>query len=233
MLFSETTYKDNPFLTQAYIDAIESYRTRNPWRWNIYGLGNWGNDPEGLVFTNWRKEEFNPQELIASGLKRRSGMDIGWIDPSAIVNTIYDEANKTIYVYQEFYASGKTLDELAAQLDKMEMRHQKCYVDSADPRAIDFFRRKGFNTVPCVKGQGSVEAGISFLQNLTIIVLPSCVNVINELENFAYIKDKKTEKYSEKMDHTFSHSIDAIRYAYSDIYTARSLKTFNISLLGL
>jgi len=30
MLFSETTYKDNPFLTQAYIDAIESYKTRNP-----------------------------------------------------------------------------------------------------------------------------------------------------------------------------------------------------------
>ena len=40
MYFSETTYKDNPFLSSEYIAAIESFQTRNPWRWNIYGLGN-------------------------------------------------------------------------------------------------------------------------------------------------------------------------------------------------
>lgn len=40
MYFSETTYKDNPFLSTEYIAAIESFKTRNPWRWNIYGLGN-------------------------------------------------------------------------------------------------------------------------------------------------------------------------------------------------
>lgn len=30
LYFSETTYKDNPFLSQEYVDAIESYKTRNP-----------------------------------------------------------------------------------------------------------------------------------------------------------------------------------------------------------
>ena len=30
LFFSETTYKDNPFLSEEYIAAIESYRDRNP-----------------------------------------------------------------------------------------------------------------------------------------------------------------------------------------------------------
>jgi len=233
LYFSETTYKDNPFLREEYIEAIESYRERNPWRWNIYGLGNWGNDPEGLVFNNWRAEEFKIADLIASGYKRRTGSDLGWIDPTTIVDTFYDEAGKRIYVFNEFYASGKQLDEVAAQMEKMELRHQKIYMDASEPRSIDFFRRKGFNTVACIKGPDSVEAGISFLQNLEIIVLPKCKNLINELENFSYIKDKKTEKYTDKMTHEFSHAIDGLRYAYSDIYSNKKLRTFDKKLLGI
>jgi len=228
-----TTYKCNEWLGPEDISLFEEMRKRNPRRYLVEGEGEWGMDPEGLVFQNWHKESFNPVELVKQGLKRRSGMDVGWTDPSAIVNTLYDEENKKVYIYQEFYAPGKTLEELAKAMELMELKHQKCYVDAADPRAIDYFHRQGFNTIPCAKGQGSVEAGISFLQDMELIVHPNCVNVINELENFCYLKDKKTDKYSEKMDHTFSHSIDAIRYAYSDIYTNKKLKTFNISKLGL
>ena len=196
-------------------------------------MGNWGNDPEGLVFTNWRKEEFDPVALITSGCKRRTGSDLGWIDPTTIVDSLYDEAAGRIYVFNEFYATGKQLDEVAAVMEKMELKHQKIYMDAAEPRSIEFFRRKGFNTVACIKGPDSVEAGISFLQNLEIIVLPKCKNLINELENFSYIKDKKTDRYSDKMTHEFSHAIDGLRYAYSDIYTNRKLKTFDRKLLSI
>lgn len=186
-----------------------------------------------MVFTNWRAEDFNLQDLLASGLKRRTGSDLGFIDPTTIVDTLYDEQNKRIYVFNEFYAVGKQLDEIAEAMDKMELRHQKIYMDAAEPRSIEFFRRKGFNTVACIKGPDSVEAGISFLQNLDIVVLPKCKNLISELENFQYIKDKKTDRYSEKMTHEFSHAIDGLRYAYSDIYTNRKLKTFDRKLLNI
>lgn len=215
------------------METIESYRERNPWRWNVYGLGNWGNDPEGLVFTNWRKEEFDLQHLLSLGLQRRTGSDLGFVDPTTIVDSLYDEVNKRVYVFNEFYSSGKQLDEIAEAMKSMELSHQKIYMDAAEPRSIDFFRRKGFNTVPCIKGPDSVEAGISFLQNLEIIVLPKCKNLINELENFSYIKDKKTEKYTDKMTHEFSHAIDGLRYAYSDIYTNKKLRTFDKKLLGI
>jgi phage terminase large subunit len=36
-------------------------------------------------------------------------------------------------------------------------------MDSAEPRSIDFFKRKGINAVPCIKGAGSVNSRIAFL----------------------------------------------------------------------
>lgn len=54
-----------------------------------------------------------------------------------------------------------------------------------------------------------------------------------ELSNFSYEKDKKTGKYTEKTTHEFSHSIDALGYAYSDLYTRGRLRTIDKSLLGI
>lgn len=232
--YSKTTYKDNPFISDDYKNSIEEYKTRNPYKWKIYGLGEWGSDPEGLVFTNWRKEDFKIEDLLTSGFKRRTGSDLGWIDPTTIIDSFYDEDGKKIYVFNEFYASGKQLDEIAEAMKSMELSHQKIYMDAAEPRSIDFFRRKGFNTVPCIKGADSVKAGISFLQNLEIIVKPDCAHLIEELSNFSYLKDKKTEKYQEdKYTHEWSHAIDGLRYAYSDIYMGKKLKTFDKKLLGI
>ena len=54
-----------------------------------------------------------------------------------------------------------------------------------------------------------------------------------ELENFSYIKSKVTGEFTEDTTHEFSHAIDACRYAYSDIYTNKNMKTLDKSILGL
>ncbi|MBQ8763125.1 MAG: phage terminase large subunit [Clostridia bacterium] len=118
-IYIHSTYKDNPFLDEENRKALEEMRTRNPSKYRVYGLGEWGVDVEGLVITNWRTEEFNPMELAALGYEHRAGMDLGWVDKSAIINTLYDRANKTIYVFDEFYKSGCQLSELATALKDM------------------------------------------------------------------------------------------------------------------
>ena len=75
--------------------------TRNPSKARIFCDGEWGVDAEGLVITNWRKEEFDPMELAAKGFEHRVGMDLGWIDKSAIIDTLYDRKNRIIYVFNE------------------------------------------------------------------------------------------------------------------------------------
>lgn len=231
--FLHSTYKDNPFLNQEYIAELEELYIRNPAKARIFCDGEWGVDAEGLVITNWRKEAFNPMELAAQGLEHRAGMDLGWVDKSAIIDTLYDRENHIIYVFNEFYKSGCQLSELADAIGNMNLNKTKLFVDAAEPRSIQFFRQEGINAVACAKGKDSVKAGLMFLQDNLIIVHPKCKNFIVELENFSYIKSKQTGEWTEDTTHEWSHAIDACRYAYSDIYTNTKLKTFSKSALSL
>jgi phage terminase large subunit len=232
-VFIHSTYRDNPFLGDEYVAALDEMAVRNPAKYRIYGLGEWGVPIEGLVITNWRQEEFDPMELSASGLEHRCGMDLGWVDPSAIIDTLYDKKNRTIYVFNEFYKSGCQPSQLAQAIKDMNLARSKIKVDAAEPRTIQYFRGEGINAEAALKGKDSVRSGLMFLQDCLIIVHPKCKNFITELENFSYIKSKQTGEYTEDTTHEYSHAIDACRYAYSDIYTNKQMKTINKSALGL
>lgn len=231
--FSKTTFRDNPFLSKEYVKSLEELITRNPSKARVYTEGLWGVPSEGLVITNWRQEAFDAMELASQGLGHRAGMDLGWIDKSAIIDSLYDRKNKIIYVFNEFYKSGCQLSELASAIIDMNLKKTKLYIDAAEPRAIQFFKQEGINAYPCKKGKDSVKAGLMFLQDNLIIVHPNCKNFINELENFSYIKSKQTGEWTEDTTHEWSHAIDACRYAYSDIYTNTKVKTIDKAALGL
>ena len=232
-IYVHSTYKDNPFLDDEYVHELEELYVRNPAKARIFCDGEWGIDSEGLVIQNWKKEEFDPMELASQGLEHRVGMDLGWIDKSAIIETLYDRQNKTIYVFNEFYKSGCQLSELADAIRNMNLQKSKIYVDAAEPRSIQYFKNEGINAVGCAKGKDSVKAGLMFLQDNLIIVHPRCIHFIAELENFSYIKSKQTGEWTENTTHEWSHAIDACRYGYSDIYTNKKLRTLDKSLLGL
>lgn len=232
-IYVHSTYKDNPFLDDEYVHELEELYVRNPAKARIFCDGIWGIDAEGLVIQNWKEEKFDPMELSSQGLEHRVGMDLGWIDKSAIIETLYDRQNKTIYVFNEFYKSGCQLSELADAIRNMNLQKSKIYVDAAEPRSIQYFKNEGINAVGCAKGKDSVKAGLMFLQDNLIIVHPRCIHFIAELENFSYIKSKQTGEWTENTTHEWSHAIDACRYGYSDIYTNKKLRTLDKSLLGL
>lgn len=232
-IYTHSTFRDNPFLDAQYIKQLESLYKTNPAKARVFCDGEWGVNPEGLVLTNWTKQEFDPMEL-AQTLEHRAGMDLGWVDKSAIIDSLYDRENKTIYVFNEFYKSGCQLSELATKIKEMNLQKCKIRVDAAEPRSIQYFKNEGINATPCSKGNDSVKAGLMFLQDNKIIVHPKCKSLITELENFSYIKSKITGEWTDDTTHEFSHAIDALRYAYSDIYAApRTAKTMSKISLGL
>ena len=228
----KTTYKHNKFLPQSYIDALEEKINSNPQYYKVYALGEFAT-LEGLVITNWETREFEPLDLAALGFEHRAGIDLGFIDKTAIIDTLYDKANKTIYVFNEFYKSGCQLSEISQALGSMRLNKVKLYVDSAEPRSIEFLRKEGYNAQGAQKGKDSVKAGLMFLQDCHLVVHPSCKNFIMELENFSYIKSKQTGEWTEATTPEWSHAIDACRYAYSDIYSNNKLKTLNKGAFGL
>lgn len=223
-----STYKDNRFLPEAYIQSLEDLLIRNPRKAEVFVKGNWGVLLDDLVYPNHEIVDFDINKLLQDNkLEIRCGCDMGWVDPTAIVTTLYDKENKIIYVIDEYYKRGATLDDVVdAIINKMQIKKHKIYIDSADPRAISFFSSKGIRAEGAKKGKDSVTTGISFIQNHKIICHARCKNVAAELENYIYLRDKATGQLCEdKMDHDYSHALDGIRYAYSDLYTSKKFTT--------
>ena len=230
-IFTHSTYKDNPFLNAEYVAELEELYTRNPQKARVFCDGEWGVDAEGLVITNYKVQEFDAMELARKGLEHRAGCDVGYIDKTAIIDTLYDRENRTIYIFNEFYKSGCQLTEIAAAIKDMHLEKTRLYVDSAEPRTIAYLKGEGVKAEGCIKGKDSVKAGYMFLQDNLIIVHPKCKNIITEFENLTYKKSKITGEYTEEFEnHDYTHACDATRYAYSDIYTNKKLKTFDKNL---
>ena len=185
------------------------------------------------MFTNWKVETFDTAALAARGLEHRCGSDLGYIDATTIIPSLYDRDNKTIYVYDEFYQSGAQLSEILKAFNEMELTKVKVQFDAAEPRTIDYFKYNGVKAYPCVKGKDSVKMGIAFLQDNKIIIHPNCTHLITEFQNFAYKKDKNGEYIENEYTHEWSHGIDGLRYGYSDIYTRTRIKTISKDVLGL
>ena len=230
-IYSQSTFRDNPFLPDEYVKALEDMYRTNPNKARVFCDGNWGADVEGLVYKNHVLSDFDINELIKQGLEVRVGIDWGFVDPTTVVVSLFDKPKKEIYIIGEFYKRGATLEEIKDGIIQLGISKQKMYCGGAEPDKVDYLRRNGFNAVSAKKGAGSVKAGISFLQDMKIICHESCVNVAAELENYVYLKDKKTGQYIEdSYDHDFSHTMDALRYSYSDLYSAARLTSAKLML---
>lgn len=58
--------------------------------------------------------------------------------------------------------------------------------------------------------------GIQYLLQYDWVVDERCVKLIEELENYTWKKDKKTNEYINEPVDSYNHCIDAIRYALQD-----------------
>ena len=202
-----TTYKDNPYLTKAQIEDIES-RKGNAYWWQIYGSGERASR-QGAIFTNWEVGEFN------NSLPYCYGQDYGFtIDPTTLIRVAVDEKNKLIYADELLYSTEPMgLDSIVLANKQLILKpHDLIIADSAEPRLIDDLRKKGLNIQGCEKGQGSVSAGISGMQDYKLIITARSFNLRKELSNYIW-NDKKA---GIPVD-AFNHLIDALRYAFGKL----------------
>lgn len=210
--YIHSTYKDNPFLDSEVILQMEELYKRNPQKARIFCDGEWGIDSDGLVFQNWKVQEFNHAEIDGELLV---GLDFGFVnDISALVASVLDEANKRIYIFNIWGARGKTNKDLVDVITRLGFNKSVIIADAAEPKSIEEIKRAGITKIkPCKKGADSIIHGIQKLQNYEIIVHPSCDGIITEFENYTWQKDKYTDVYINKPIDDFNHYIDALRYS--------------------
>lgn len=225
--FIHSTFKDNPFLNKEYVDALNELYVRNPQKARIFCDGEWGIDSDGLVFQNWKVQEFNHAEIEGQLL---CGLDFGFVnDISAFVASIMVESEKRIYIFKEYGATNKTNADLVNIITSLGFSKSVIIADSAEPKSIAEIKSGGIQKIkPCTKGQDSIIHGIQKLQNYEIIIHPSCSGIITEFENYTWQKDKNTDIYINKPIDDFNHYIDALRYSLQ--CTGAKLKSLNKNL---
>lgn len=226
-IFTHSTYKDNPFLTAEYVAALEELYKRNPQKARIFCDGEWGIDSDGLVFQNWKVQEFNHAEIQGQLM---CGLDFGFVnDISAFVAALMVEDEKRIYVFKEWGATNKTNQDLINVITTLGFSKSTIIADSAEQKSIEEIKRGGIQKIkPCKKGADSIIHGIQKLQNYEIIIHPSCTGIITEFENYTWQKDKHTDIYTNKPIDDFNHYIDALRYSLQCVGT--KLKTLDKNL---
>lgn len=205
--FLTLTYKDNEGLSPEIVGAIESRRGNKNW-WRVYGEGQLG-DVEGKIYRDWQLIDDIPHE---ARLERR-GLDFGYSnDPSALVDVYY--YNGGYILDEQFYQKGLSNKQIADFINNLPKT--LTIADSAEPKSIDEIKMYGVNIIPVVKGKDSVTQGIQFVQDQKISVTKRSTNIMREYRNYLWETDKDGKILNEP-EHMYSHSMDAIRYAFDGL----------------
>jgi len=211
-----STYKDNKFLPKELIDEIERIRERDPDYWLVYGEGQRAVFSNRQIFKNWKYiphiefPEFNETAL---------GVDFGYSNDPAVVLQVGKVGDK-LYVHEWLYKKGMTNRDLAEFLKNNKLNDILMYCDSAEPKSIEELRQMDCLAKPSIKGQGSINAGISLVKEFEVIIS-------NESKNMK--KEQLTYFWEEMKDGTIinkpisknDHCMDALRYCVYSRYKNR------------
>lgn len=210
VLAMTTNYMCNEWLSQTDHDLFENMKNRNPRRYQVAGLGNWG-IVDGLVYENWIERAFEKDEL--KNCVTVAGLDYGYsLDPTALFVGFLDRDNKVLYVWDELYEKGLSNRKIFERITALGYAKERITADSAEPKSNDELASLGLRIHGAKKGKDSIMNGIQWIQDLQIIVHPRCVNFLTEISNYTWSKDKFGNMINKPVD-DFNHLMDAMRYA--------------------
>ncbi len=220
VLHIHTTYLDNvDNLSPQFIDEVQRMKVENPEKYGHTVIGRWADVAEGAVFKKWGIVK----EFPAWAKKIALGQDFGYSnDVSATVRCgIIDNA---LYVDELCYQAGMLTNDLANTLRPWGL---KVFSESADPRLIQEIKNRGVNIYPVDKssidGKGSIIAGIEKIKDMELFVTERSYNLIKELRNYVWDKDKDGNYINTPVDKD-NHLCDSIRYYVLGCLLGRILK---------
>lgn len=217
-LCHKSTYLQAPpeWLGQQFIDEAEHLKETDERAYQHEYLG----IPVGTggnVFDNLELREITDEEMSHFD-HIYQGVDYGWFpDPFAFIRLHYDRARETIYLMDEIYRN-KLTNEASGNII-IQRGYKDAYItcDSAEPKSVADYRAMGLPAKAAVKGPGSVDYGMKWLQRRKIVIdRKRTPNAYNEFVNYEYDRNKDGDIISGYPDEN-NHLIDATRYAVERI----------------
>jgi phage terminase large subunit len=206
------TYKDNEALNENIVRSIEQRRNRVQW-WKVYGEGQLG-EVEGRVYSDWQIIDEIPHE---ARLVRRC-VDFGYTnDPTAIIDIYYYNVG---YILDEIAYSAGMSNKIIADTILEQPQQTLVIADSSEPKSIDDIKSLGVNIHGAMKGPGSINQGVDFVQEQPISVTKRSLNVIKEYRGYLFVTDRDGKITNEPQDFD-NHAMDAIRYGIASVKRPR------------
>lgn len=200
-----STYKDNPYLSKEQVGAIEKNMNDANW-WRVYGEGLTGG-VEGNVYPEYEVIEDMPETFTG----RCIGLDFGFVnDPTAIVDIRFQGLD--LYVDLLCYETGLLNANIADYLTSNMLHRLITVCDNAEQKSIVELQQRRIKAIPCVKGRGSVAGGIAQVKQFKLHVTKRSVKLLDELDNYKWIKDEATDTYTNEAIDAWNHALDAMRY---------------------
>lgn len=212
------TYKDNEGLDPSIVSDIESHRHNKNW-WAVYGEGKLG-EVEGRVYRDWKIID----EVPHNARLIRRGLDFGYSqDPAALID-IYEYDGGFIWD-EQLYQKGMSNQALAEFVKNLPEPQTLLIADSAEPKSIDEIKMYGVNILPAVKGPGSVNQRIQFVQSKRISLTKRSVNTIKEYRNYLWKTDKDGHILTIPEDGN-DHAMDGGGYGMQSLNTKTNVQAY-------
>jgi len=217
-LCHKSTYLDAPpeWLGQQFIDEAEHLKAvdERAYQHEYLGIpvGTGGNVFDKLELREITDDEFKGFDRIYQGV------DWGWFpDPFAFIRLHYDRARETIYLLDEIYQTKLPNEQSAQRILQRGYNDARIICDSAEPKSVADFRAMWLPAQEAIKGPGSVEYGMKWLQRRTIVIdRRRTPNAYNEFVGYEYERNKDGDIISGYQDAN-NHLIDATRYALEPV----------------
>ncbi len=213
-LCHKSTYLEAPpewlgeqfLLDAAHLREQDERAYRHEYLGEAVGTG--GNVFENLEFKTITDEQIKSFDRIYQGV------DWGFApDPFAFIRAHYDRARETIYLIDELYVNRWSNERAASWIKERGYLDAYITCDSAEPKSVADFRACGLPAKSAVKGPGSVEHGMKWLQVRKIVIdRARTPNAYDEFLNYEYDRTKDGDFISGYPDEK-NHLIDALRYA--------------------
>lgn len=231
--YHHSTCEDNYFLPKSYLDELEQMKEYDYDLYRVAKLGRFGVNGE-KVLPQFKVMEHEKVMAKVNGFPNRLvkyGLDFGFVTSyNALIGIGIDEANKDLYIFSEYYSKGKTDIEISNDIEGY--KGKLIIADNAEPKSISFYQQQGFQMIPCKKFAGSRKTNTKKVKRFkNIYCSDNCKNVVKELRNLTYKKDKRGNIVEDEFNidpHTFS----AIWYAL-DGYEVSDIKQFNRNKYGI
>lgn len=218
-LCHKSTYLEAPteWLGEQFLAEAEHLRLTDERAYQHECMGE-ATGTGGNVFEKLELREITDKEIAAFD-HIYQGLDFGWFpDPLAFIRLHYDRARETIYLLDEIY-ENKLPNETAAQKIK-DKGYKDAYItcDSAEPKSVADLRACGLPAKEAIKGPGSIDYGMKWLQKRKIVIdIRRTPNAYEEFAHYEYERDKNGKFISGYPDAN-NHLIDATRYALERIF---------------